>query len=78
MIYGEPFVGKSFLLVSAMDALTTNHNFLGRSVTGKPHRIAYLGTDPGALDETKRRLEVLGNPMTDIGYKTRSRATGTS
>ncbi|MEW1955143.1 AAA family ATPase [Terrabacter sp. NPDC080008] len=66
-VIGEPYAGKSSLVVNLVNGALTTGDFLGRRFTRRPERAVLVCTDAGLADEYARRLEELAGPGSDFG-----------
>jgi RecA-family ATPase len=62
VVTAQPFVGKTWFTLHMVRALTTGEAFLGHKVSGEPHVVRYVGTDPGARGDISVRAKTLGIP----------------
>jgi hypothetical protein len=64
VVVGQPYVGKTFLVLHLAKAYITGRPLLGRAVA-VPHdrpTVCYVGTDDGAAEEVTERATLLGVP----------------
>lgn len=64
VVIGQPYVGKTFLVLHLAKAYVTGTPLLGRAVAaGHEHpAVCYVGTDDGAAEEVTERATLLGIP----------------
>jgi hypothetical protein len=71
LIYGEPKVGKSFIVCSLINALLSGTDFLGQPVPqDREFSVAVLWTDDGAVTEYQSRVDSVwtGSGMPNVRF----------
>ena len=59
IICGAPYAGKSLLTLNLMSSLISGQGFGTFNPRGTDHKILWVSTDPGGLQETKQRIRAL-------------------
>ena len=74
IICGAPYAGKSLLTLNLMSSLISGQGFGTFNPRGTDHKILWVSTDPGGLQETKQRIRALEIPDDAFRFATLKRA----